>query len=223
MERDEAEPVPNEPFGQVHAGTMPQYRMEEGMLAELDVLVFLKSSEPFESVALRVFGALGSPYTPTTDDMENITGYEGSGLGFHALLFANQGETLDPEFEAYQYGLEISSAFWCVELDGLNLSDDLSEYYARQLAFELNTETATEVLLETTEESEIFEIRAYRRNPQYRLDQSPTTPKVFVIESRQVETAFDDEEEEWDEDADVEDEEYADEDEMVADLEREDR
>jgi hypothetical protein len=195
---------------------MPQYGMEEGMLAELDVVVFLKSSEPFDAAAARVFAALRSPFEATTDEAGTVTGYEGSGIGFHGLFFENQGDSLDPEFEAYQYGLEISSGFWCVELDGLNLSDDLSEYYARQLAFELNTETATEVLLETTEESEIFEIRAYRRNPQYRLDQSPTTPKVFVIETRQVEAAFDEEAEEWDE-------EYADEDEMVADLEREDR
>lgn len=204
------------------------------MLAELDVVVFLKSSEPFEAAAARVFGVLQAPFQPLTDqETETVTGYEGSGLGFRALLFANSGDTLDPEFESYQYGLEISSTFWCVELDGLNLSDDLSEYYARQLAFELNTETATEVLLETTEESEIFEIRAYKRNPQYRLDQSPTTPKVFVIESRQVEAPFDEDLEGWNEDDELEDEEleaeelegdeYADEEEAVADLEREDR
>ena len=201
------------------------------MLAELDVVVFIKSSEPFDAAAARVFAVLRSPYEPTADEAGAITGYEGNGMGFHALFFTNTGETLDPEFEAYQYGLEISSLFWCVELDGLNLSDDLSEYFARQLAFELNTETATEVLLETTEESEVFEIRAYRRNPQYRLDQSPTTPRVFVIETRQVEADFDDEGDEWDEDdeeSDLEaeelpDEEYADEQEMVGDLEREDR
>jgi hypothetical protein len=101
---------------------------------------------------------------------------------------------LDPEFEDYPYSLEISSQFWCVELDTLDLEGPLSEYYARQLAFELNVETATEILLETTEDSEIFEIRSYRRNPQYRLDQAPTTPKVFVIETRQVEVPFEEEE-----------------------------
>jgi hypothetical protein len=202
---------------------MRQYGMEEGMLAELDVVVFIKSSEAFDAAAARVFAVLRSPYEPVTDEAGAVTGYQGSGLGFNALFFANAGETLDPEFEAYQYGLEISSGFWCVELDGLNLSDDLSEYYARQLAFELNTETATEVLVETTEESEIFEIRAYRRNPQYRLDQSPTTPRVFVIETRQIEADFDEEAEEWEEDEDLADEEIADEDEMVADREREDR
>jgi hypothetical protein len=197
--------------------------MEEGMLAELDVVVFIKSNEAFDAAAARVFGALRSQYQPATDDAGNTTGYEGSGLGFHALFFANDGETRDPEFEAFQFGLEISSGYWCVELDGLNLSDDLSEYYARQLAFELNVETATEVLVETTEESEIFEIRAYRRNPQYRLDQSPTTPRVFVIETRQVEVGFDEETEEWEEDEVLANEEFADEDELVADLEREDR
>jgi hypothetical protein len=209
---------------------MRQYGMEEGMLAELDVVVFIKSSEPFDAAAARVFAVLRSPFEATSDDAGTITGYEGSGLGFHALFFANEGDTLDPEFEAYHYGLEISSLFWCVEMDGLNLSDDLSEYFARQLAFELNAETATEVLLETTEESEIFEIRAYRRNPQYRLDQSPTTPRVFVIETRQVEADFDEEVGEWDEEEDegdleaeeLADEEHADEEEMVGDLERED-
>ena len=58
-------------------------------------------------------------------------------------------------------------------------------------------------MLETTEESEIFEIRAYRRNPQFRLDQGPTVPRVYMVESRQVEEVFGDDDD-WDE----EDEEY---------------
>lgn len=181
------------------------------MLAELDVVVFLRTQDPLERVAARVFGSLRSPYEQA--EAEPGTGeirYEATGLGFQALLFANTGEMRDPEFESYPYGLEITSSFWCVELDTLDLEGPLSEYFARKLAFELDLETATELLLETTEEAEIFEIRAYRRNPQYRFDQAPTVPKVFVIESRQVEETFDDE--------------FLDEEgEAVADLEAEDR
>jgi hypothetical protein len=92
----------------------------------------------------------------------------------------------------------------------VDLEGPLSEYYARQLAFELNLETATMILLETDEDGETFEFRAFRRNPQYRADQSPTIPKVFMIEDRQVVVPFDDEQDEdegeW-EDADVEGEE----------------
>jgi hypothetical protein len=95
-----------------------------------------------------------------------------------------------------------------VELDTVDLEGPLSEYYARELAFELNAETATLILLETDEDGETFEFRAFRRNPQYRADQSPTTPKVFVVEEREVVVPFDEveEEDEWEE-ADAEGEE----------------
>lgn len=182
------------------------------MLAELDVVVFLKSNDDINTIAQRVFGSLKSDFRTVPaeevvgqiddeDLQEEIpqTYFGATGLGFNALLFPNSGIMLDPEFEAYHYGLEITSQFWCVELDTLDLEGPLSEYFARQLAFDLNVETATEVLLETTEEAEIFEIRSFRRNPQYRLDQSPTTPKVFVVEARRVEETFEDDEWEGDE------------------------
>ncbi len=165
------------------------------MLAGLDVVIFLKSQDDLERTAMRVFGALKSQYLGGTSDEWGGDYYEASGLGFSAVLFANSGELLDPEFEGYQYGLELQSRFWCPELDAIDVEGPLSEYYARQLAFDLDIETATEILLETTEESRILEIRAYRRNPQYRLDQAPTTPKVYVIDSRQVEAPFEDEDE----------------------------
>lgn len=186
------------------------------MLAVLDVVVFLRINESLDRVAERVFRVLNAPYQPAESDEAGGEGYEASGLGFRAMLFPNVGDMLDPEFEHYAFGLEITSTFWCVELDTVDLEGPLSEYYARQLAFELDVETATELLLETTEEGETFEIRAYRRNPQYRLDQSPTIPKVFVIETRQVEEPFEDDE--WEEGDDEEAEEV----EMVEDLEKED-
>ncbi|HEX6510626.1 MAG TPA: hypothetical protein VF221_23605 [Chloroflexota bacterium] len=177
------------------------------MLAELDVMVFLKANEDLERTAERVFGALRSTYAASTmEDTPGVMYYEANGIGFHAALFPNSGDLLDPEFESYSYGLEITSHFWCADMDTLDLEGPLSEYFARMLAFELDVETATEILLETTEDSEIFEIRAYRRNPQYRLDQSPTTPKVFVVETRQVEESFDDEDEDVEEDVADEDE-----------------
>lgn len=174
------------------------------MLAELDIVVFLKSDEDLDRTAERVFRVLGSTFQPASaEESEELGGnhYRASGLGFRAVFYPNEGDLLDPEFEEYQYSLEIMSQFWCVELDTVDLEGPLSEYYARDLAFELNIETATEILLETTEEAEIFEIRSFRRNPQYRLDQSPTTPKVFVVETRQVEDAFEDED--WEEDEEL--------------------
>ena len=167
------------------------------MLAELDVVVFLKSQDDLDRTAERVFRALKSQYQADSSEDWGGDYYQASGLGFSAALFSHTDDLLDPEFEEYQYGLEITSDFWCVELDESLLTGQLSEYYARLLAFDLNLETATEVLLETTEEAEIFEIRAFRRNPQYRLDQAPTTPKVFLIETRRVEEPF--EEEDWEE------------------------
>lgn len=175
------------------------------MLVEMDVVIFLKSNDTLEGCAQRVFGAINTPYHAGTPDEDGVETFEGSGLGFEAMLYANSGDVLDPEFESYRYGLEITSQFWDIELDGLDIEGPLSEYFARLLAFELDMETATEMLVEATEESEIFEIRAFRRNPQYRLDQPPTAPKVFVIETRTVEEAFDDddENEEW---SDIDDE-----------------
>jgi hypothetical protein len=163
------------------------------MLAELDVLIFLKTQDDLERTAERVFGVLNSSYAVATmDDPPDVTFYEANGMGFHAALYPNTGDLLDPEFDSYGYGLEITSNFWCVELDAIDLEGPLSEYYARQLAFELNIETATEIFQEATEEAEVFEIRAFRRNPQYRLDQGPTTPKVFAVESRLVQRPFED-------------------------------
>ncbi len=189
------------------------------MLLELDVVVFLKSTDSLEHVAQRVFGVLGSPYHQAEDDGSGFITFEAEGMGFHALLYANSGDTQDPEFETFPFGLELTSRFWDAELDTVDLEGPLSEYFARLLAFELDVETGTEILIETTEESEIFDIRTFRRNPQYRLDQSPTTPKVFVVENRQVEQPFG-EDEDWEND---QGDEFADEDELVEDLEREDR
>ncbi len=176
------------------------------MLAELDVVVFLKLNDDLERTAALVFGALKSPYTASVmDDNPNVTFYEANGLGFHAALFPNSDDLLDPEFENYAYGLELTSHYWCADMNTGDMEVPLSEYFARLIAFELDIETATELLIETTEESEIFEIRVFKRNPQYRLDQSPTTPKVFVVETRQVEETFDDDDLDEDDDALVED------------------
>lgn len=179
------------------------------MLLELDIAVFIKSSDDLDRTAERVFGVLGSAAQRGSDPQWGGDHYTASGLGFRGIFYPNAGEVYDPEFEGYQYGLEILSSFWCVELDTIDLEGPLSEYYARQLAFELNAETATMVLLETNEDGETFQFQAFRRNPQYRADQSPTVPKVFVIEERPVVVSFDEQEEDEDEweDADVEGEE----------------
>jgi len=164
------------------------------MLTELDIVIYLKSGHDLDRQAERVFGALGTPYQSGESGEWGGRFCQASGLGLDAVLYSNGGEMLDPEFEQYAYGLEITSRYWCIDLDQLDLEEALSEYYARLLAFTLNQETATEIFLEATEELERFEIRSYQRNPQYRIDQAPTTQKVMVIETRQVEVPFDEEE-----------------------------
>lgn len=162
------------------------------MLAELDVLIFVKSGADLQRTAEQVFGALNASPEESQLDGTSDSSYVARGLGLRAELYANTGDVLDPEFEEYRFALEISSEYWCVDLDTLDLESALSEYYSRFLAFELSVETATEVFLETTEEAEVYEIRSFRRNPQYRLDQAPTTPKVFVVETREVVRPFED-------------------------------
>jgi hypothetical protein len=166
------------------------------MLTELDIVVFLKSHDSLDRVAELVFTSLKTAYETATDEASGEPYFRGSGLGFDAAFYANRGEMLDPEFEDYQYGIDITSQFWCVDLDNVDLEGPLSEYFARLLAFQLNLETATELTLETTEEGERLQIRAFRPNPQYRLDLGPTIPKVFLVEEREVFEPFEEEEEE---------------------------
>jgi len=160
------------------------------MLAELDVVVFLKMDDPIERAAERVFGSLGSQFSAGTSEEWSGPTFEASGLGLHATFFANQGDDSDPEYASYHYGLEVVSQYWCVEMDAVDMESPLGEYFARKLAFDLDVETATELLLENTEDGDIMEVQAYRRNPQFRLDQMPTNPKVFVIDSRQLERRY---------------------------------
>lgn len=181
------------------------------MLSELDVLIFLKLGDDPERVASRVFGALGSQYASRTSEDYGPQSYSAEGLGFQAVLYPNTGEMRDEEFAEYGFALEITSQFSCVELDPIELEGQLSEYYSRLLAFDLNTETATAIFVEQEEDAEIFERRVYARNTQYRLDSGPTIPKVFVIETRELEVPLTDEEEaeedEWDDEEEY-DEEY---------------
>jgi len=170
------------------------------VLQELEVDIFIRLQEEPDRAADILGRALGTSFTADEDEALELPAYNAQGLGFGATLWSNEGEALDPEFEDYHFGLTITSQYWCVDLDTVDLESGLSEYYARLLAFHLNVETATEILLETTEDAEILEIRTFKRNPQYRLDQSPTVPRVFVAETRTVEAPFDDEDDVEDED-----------------------
>src|SRR5579884_1082754 len=108
------------------------------MLSELDIAVYFKSSDDLDRTAERIFGVLGSTSQRASDPEWGGDHYTASGLGFRAVLYPNRDDMLDPEFEDYQYGLEILSNYWCVDLDTVDLEGPLSEYYARELAFELN-------------------------------------------------------------------------------------
>ncbi|GAC1326437.1 MAG: hypothetical protein NVS2B16_10450 [Chloroflexota bacterium] len=162
------------------------------MLAELNVVIFLKSHDDLDRTAQRVFGALGSAATATVSD-EGDTYYQAEGLGFRAELFDYNPYVEFPALASFSYELDIISRYWCVDLDAAALEESLAEYYARQLAFELNVETANEVPVETTEEYERMRIRVFRRNPQYRADQAPTTARVFIIEEHFRDVPYDQE------------------------------
>lgn len=161
------------------------------MLAELDIAIFLQGDDDLSATAQRVFKALGSE-PQAGQSAEWGEHYAASGVGFRAILYRNEGEMQDPEFERYRYSLEIVSLFSCSELDPMDLEMPLSDYFARLLAFALDVETATAVPVEITGEREVFEVRAFRRNPNYRLDQGPTVPKVFVVETRELVETFED-------------------------------
>jgi hypothetical protein len=181
------------------------------MLAELDVLVFLKSSDALDRVAERVFAALHTePTAAVMDEPAGLPYYEGQGMGLSATLYENAGEMLDPEFEDFGFALQITSDFWDVDLDPIDLESGLGEFYARKLSYELNLETATEIFIESTEEVEISEIRSFRRNPQYVPDSGPTVARVYTTEARQVERPFDDQE--WDDEEAGDEEEFAEDD-----------
>jgi hypothetical protein len=162
------------------------------LLTELGIVVYLRVADDLEQLASRLFGTLGTEWKISNTSSGRQA--QGRGLGFQAVLAAHEGENLDPEFQQYGHRLEIISAYADVDLDPFDLENPLSEYFARQIAFDLNIETATEILVEANDEEEVYEVRAYKRNPQYRLDQSPTTPKVFVIETRELREPLVDEE-----------------------------
>lgn len=161
------------------------------MLSELDVAIFLKSNGDLSRVAARVFGALESQYTAGPSEA-GTESYETQGMGMKAVLYANAGEFQDPEFADYAFTLEITTGFTDVEFDQMDLEGLLGEYYARLLAFDLNLETATSIMVEDREDAEVLELRAFGRNTQYRSDSGPTVPKVHVIETREIEIPLDD-------------------------------
>lgn len=178
------------------------------MLAELDIVIFIKSEDNPDLVAERVFHAMGGDYQTVTSD-EGDTHYEAAGLGFRAELNTYDPYEENPVLAPFDYELDIFSKYFCVDLDALALEETMSEYFARLLAFELNTEVATEILVDATDEVERLRILVFRRNPQYRLDQAPTLPKVFLVEEHEREEAYDRDAWEGDDGNDEEGEELA--------------
>lgn len=177
------------------------------MLSELDIAIFLKSNDDLARAAARVFGALNSQYVEGSAEELGTENYQAQGMGFKAVVYANAGELQDPEFADYPVTLELTSRFADVELDQIDLEGMLAEYYARMLAFDLAIETAAAILVEEREDVEVFEIRAFIRNTQYRSDSGPTIPKVHIVETREIEVPLTGEA--WDEEAAFDDEREA--------------
>lgn len=162
------------------------------MPTQFEVLLYVKLPLDIEAATQRVFGALGGGEAKQTID-ENLGGecWRLEALGLQAALFANEGDMLDEDFPDFQYGLSVMSTFHCADIEMAPVEPPLADYYARLLAFYLDAETATSFYVGSHDGVDLYEVRSFRRNTQFRSDAGPTTPRVYVSERRTVEYASD--------------------------------
>lgn len=178
------------------------------MPTQFEILVYLKMSGDFEDVAQRAFGVLGGG-DPVPEEDAALGGdyFRLSALGLEATCFANRGEMEDEDFSDYPFGLGIVSTFVCPDLELGPAEGPLADYYARMLAFGLDVEVATSFYLGSQDGVDLYEIRAFRRNPQYVPDSGPMTQRVYIAERRTVEYDSEAIDEDFEEDAAVEEDE----------------
>jgi hypothetical protein len=159
------------------------------MPTQCEVLVYLKFplDIDMEEAAQRVFAALGGTPEYQRDEETGEAFYRVRALGLEAALFANEGALRDEDFAAFPYGLSVVSLFECPELELAPVESPLADYYARLLAFALDIETATSFYLGSQNGSDLYEIRGFRRNPQFLPNSGPTVPRVYMTERRTVE------------------------------------
>lgn len=177
------------------------------MPTQFETVIYIKAHTDQEEVAQNVFGALGGgEYVSDSDPALGGDYHRLTALGFEGTVFANEGEMEDDDFADFPFGLGIVSTYVDPDLELAPAEAALSDYYARVLAFSLDVETATSFYLGGQDGMDVYEIRAFRRNPQYTLDAGPTIQRVYVSERRTVEYDADVVEEDFEEEGPIEDE-----------------
>jgi hypothetical protein len=158
------------------------------MSTQFEIVVYIKTHTDREEVARDVFGALGGgEYVSDNEPALGGEYYRLVALGLDGTVFANEGDMEDEDFADYPVGLSISSTHVDPDLELAPVEAALSDYYARLLAFSLDVEVATSFYLGGQNGVDVYEIRAFKRNPQYTLDTGPTAQRVYITERRTVE------------------------------------
>lgn len=177
------------------------------MATQFEIVIYVKAHGDLDGMAHAIFGTLG------TDEFisENSPDLGGdyarlTTLGLEATVFSNAGEMEDEDFAEYPYGLGIASTYLDPDLELATAESALADYYARLLAFTLDVETATSFYLGAQDGVDVYEIRAFRRNPQFAPDAGPTAQHVYISDRRTVEYDTEVVEEDFEEDAAFEDE-----------------
>jgi hypothetical protein len=174
---------------------------------QFETVIYIKAQTELSEVAHNVFAALGGgEYISDNDAALGGDYYRLSSLGLEGTVFANDGEMEDEDFAGYPYGLGVVSTYHDPELELAAAETALGDYYCRLLAFELNVEVATSFYLGGQDGVDLYEIRAFKRNPQWTLDAGPTAQRVYVSERRTVEYDSELPDEDFDEEAPFEDE-----------------
>jgi len=177
------------------------------MPTQFETVIYIKAHADLSEVAHNVFGVLGGgDYISDNDPALGGDYCRLTALGLEGTVFANTGEMEDEDFADYAFGLGIVSTYMDPDLELAPAETALADYYARLLAFSLDLEVATSFYLGGQNGVDIYEIRAFRRNPQYTLDAGPTAQRVYVTERRTVEYDAEVAEEDFEDEAALEDE-----------------
>jgi len=154
----------------------------------MEVVVYIRSHSDLATVAGAAFAALGLPASEAQNDAALGGAYfRQAALGFEATVFANAGDMEDEDFAGYGHALGVVSTYMDPELELEDAEAPLADYLARLLAFHLDAEVATSFYLGGQDGVDLYEIRAFRRNPQWVMDSGPTAQRVYISERRTVE------------------------------------
>jgi hypothetical protein len=174
---------------------------------QFETVVYVKSRDNLEETARRIFSALGGgDFQADNDPALGGDYFRLSALGFEGTVFGNEGEMEDEDFAEFGYGFGIVTTYLDPDLEMGPAETPLAEYFAHMLAFQLDLEVATSVYVGPQEGVDVYEIRAFKRNPQFTLDAGPLAKRVYVSERRTVEYDSELVEGDFEEDLDEEEE-----------------